>query len=241
MTSKDQLTAFECIRCETFSIDETLSIAEQHRQTKQHLDVAHPYWDLEDIGATSQTYEANFRLKARQRPEHFGPDATESIATNRTQVDSLNKTGQRRQLFGVIGSILLFIGVFTPIISLPIIGSVNYFQNGKGDGVIVLIFSVISVGLTASKKYRGLWITGLGSLGVMIFTFVNFQIRLSEMKDEMETKLAGNPFRGIADVAMQSIQIQWGWAVLIVGAVFLIAAGVISDNAELIHRNAAPS
>jgi hypothetical protein len=46
----------------------------------------------------------------------------------------------------------------------------------------------------------------------------------------METKLAGNPFRGIADVAMQSVQIQWGWAVLIVGAGFLIAAAMICDK-----------
>jgi len=46
----------------------------------------------------------------------------------------------------------------------------------------------------------------------------------------METSLAGNPFRGIADLAMQSIQIQWGWAVLIVGAGFLIAAAAISDE-----------
>lgn len=133
----------------------------------------------------------------------------------------------------MIGSILLFIGVFTPIISLPIVGSVNYFQNGKGDGVIVLIFSIVSIILTVIKKYRGLLLAGVGSLAMMLFTFVNFQIRLSEMKDEMETKLAGNPFRGIADVAMQSIQIEWGWAVLIIGAVFLIVAGVISDNAEV--------
>lgn len=233
MTSKDQLTAFECIRCRTFSVDEALSIAEQHTQMQRHLDVAHPYWDLEDIGANSQTYEANFRRKTRQRLEYLGSDATEYIVKNRAQVDSLNKTRQRRQLFGVIGSILLFIGVFTPIISLPIVGSVNYFQNGKGDGVIVLIFSIVSIILTVIKKYRGLLLAGVGSLAMMLFTFVNFQIRLSEMKDEMETKLAGNPFRGIADVAMQSIQIEWGWAVLIIGAVFLIVAGVISDNAEV--------
>ncbi len=230
MTSRDQLTAFECIRCETFSTDESLSIAEQHKRMKQHLDVAHPYWDLENIGANLQTYEANFRRKTREKPEYFGSGTTEFVATNRTQLDSLNKTRERRQLYGIIGSILLFIGVFAPIISLPIVGSVNYFQNGRGDGVIVLIFALISIVLTVSKKYRGLWITGVGSLGVMLFTFVNFQIRLSEMKDEMEKKLAGNPFRGIADVAMQSIQIQWGWAVLIVGAVFLVAAAAISDK-----------
>ena len=67
-------------------------------------------------------------------------------------------------------------------------------------------------------------------MAVMMFTFVNFQVRISGMKDEMESKLAGNPFRGFADVAMQSIQIQWGWAVLVIGAVLLIAAAAIGDK-----------
>lgn len=38
-------------------------------------------------------------------------------------------------LLGVIGSIVLFIAVFMPLFSVPIVGNVNYFQNGKGDGV----------------------------------------------------------------------------------------------------------
>ena len=139
MTSKDQLTVLECIRCGAFSISESLSFAEQHEQMKQHLDIAHAYWDLENLGAHAQTYKANFRRKARQRSEYAWQDAIESLQTNRTQLESLNKTSQRRQWFGILGSILLFIGVFAPIISVPIVGNVNYFQNGKGDGVIVTI------------------------------------------------------------------------------------------------------
>jgi hypothetical protein len=230
MASKDHLTAFECIRCEVFSTDESLSTAEQHEQMKQHLDLAHPYWDLESIGGDFQTYKVNFRRKACQRSEHFYANTTELIETNRTQFDSLNKTSQRRQSFGIIGSILLFIGVFTPIISLPFVGNMNYFQNGRGDGVIILALALTSFVITLARKFVGLWITGFGSLAVMLFTFVNFQIRMSEIQDDMETRLADNPFRGIADVAMQSIQIQWGWAVLIVGAGFLIAAAAISDE-----------
>jgi hypothetical protein len=108
----------------------------------------------------------------------------------------------------------------------------NYFQNGKGDGVIVLVLALISLGLVLAKKYGGLWITGAGSLAVMVFTFVNFQVRMGQMQEKMESELAGNPFRGIADVAIQSIQIQWGWAVLIIGAALVIASAAISDKAD---------
>lgn len=120
----------------------------------------------------------------------------------------------KKQTLGIVGSILLFAGVFTPIVSLPVVGSMNYFQNGQGDGVFVLVLGLISLVLALTKRYRWLWVTGLLSLGLMMYTFVSFRIRLSGVQAEMKSKLADNPFKGIADVAMQSVQIQWGWAVL---------------------------
>jgi hypothetical protein len=44
----------------------------------------------------------------------------------------------KRQLLGIIGSAILFIGVFMPIVKLPVVGEMNYFHNGRGDGVIIL-------------------------------------------------------------------------------------------------------
>lgn len=135
-----------------------------------------------------------------------------------------------KQLLGLIGSIILFVGVFTPIVSVPIMGNMNYFQNGKGDGTFVLILAVVSLIFVLTKKYKGLWFTGLGSMAVMAFTFINFQMKISDMKAQMETQLAGNPFRGLADMAMQSVQLQWGWALLIVGAALVISSAAIKDE-----------
>ncbi|MBA7572559.1 hypothetical protein ES708_14342 [subsurface metagenome] len=140
-----------------------------------------------------------------------------------------NKKGIK-QLLGLIGSAVLFVGVFTPIVSIPIMGNINYFQNGKGDGVIVLVLAVISLILVLLKKFKGLWFTGLGSMAIMVFTFINFQMAFANIRTQMETELAGNPFRGIADMAMQSVQIQWGWALLIIGAVLLIASAAIKEK-----------
>ncbi len=109
-------------------------------------------------------------------------------------------------------------------------GNLNYFQNGKGDGVIVLVLAIISFILILLKKYKGLWFTGIGSMIIMTFTFINFQMALSGARTQMETELSGNPFRGLADITMQSVQIQWGWAVLIIGAILLISSAVIKER-----------
>ena len=154
-----------------------------------------------------------FQTSAQELPQRRDPDVDRVMA--------------RKQMLGLIGSLILFVGVFTPIISLPLVGNMNYFQNGKGDGVIILALAIVSLILTLTKRYRGLWVTGIGTLAVMVFTFVNFQMRMSEAQSQMESQLSGNPFRGLADMAMQSVQIQWGWAVLIVGAGLVIAAAAI--------------
>jgi hypothetical protein len=137
-----------------------------------------------------------------------------------------------KQQLGLIGSIILFVGVFTPIVSVPFMGNLNYFQNGQGDGTIILILSLISLILVLTHKYNGLWFTSLGSLAVMTFTFVNFQMKMSQAKADMHSELADNPFRGLADMAMQSVQLQWGWALLIVGIALLIASAALKDESQ---------
>jgi len=42
----------------------------------------------------------------------------------------------KRQSIGLVGCVLLFIGVFLPIVSVPIAGGMNYFQNGRVDDSI---------------------------------------------------------------------------------------------------------
>lgn len=137
-----------------------------------------------------------------------------------------------RKVIGLIGSAILFIGIFAPIMSVPIVGNINYFQNGEGDGVIILILAIISLILVLGEKYRGLWFTGIVALGVMLFTFVHFQSTMSQAKADIDSKLTDNPFRGLADMAVHSVQLQWGWALLIVGAVLLIASAAMKDGTE---------
>jgi hypothetical protein len=125
----------------------------------------------------------------------------------------------------LIGAGLLFIGAFMPIVSAPIVGSVNYFQNGKGDGVLIVLLAITTVALALTGRAQHVLWTGLASGAMLAFTFVRFQTGLAEMKERMATELADNPFRGLADMAVNSVQLQWGWAVLVLGAGLVTFAG----------------
>jgi hypothetical protein len=77
-----------------------------------------------------------------------------------------------RQLLGLAGSAVLFVGAFAPIVSVPLAGGLNYFQTGKGEGAAVLLSAAASLVLALLKKYRGLWLTGLVSAAALLFTFI---------------------------------------------------------------------
>lgn len=126
-------------------------------------------------------------------------------------------TMNTRQMLGLIGSIALFIGVFAPLVSIPIVGSMNYIQNGQADGIFIVIFAVVSLVWVLTKRYEYLWVTGLGSVGVMAFTFFSLQARIADIESELAARL---------------VQLQWGWALLIVGAGLLIACAAMKDKSE---------
>ena len=143
-----------------------------------------------------------------------------------------------RFLLGLLGSSFLAIGVFVPIVRLPIIGTVNYFRNGEGDGVIVLILAVVSLILVTKRMYRWLWLTSAASIGVLGFTLVNLISKISEVKEEMNKQMAelgDNPFRGLAeglaDAAMGTVQIEWGWVVLASGVALVMLCAGMKDKA----------
>lgn len=131
---------------------------------------------------------------------------------------------------GCIGAALLVLGAFSPLVSLPFGATVTYVNNGQGDGMIILALAALSLILSFTSAIGMLMLTSLIAGGVMGFTFYNFQTRMAEATAQMRADLAGNPFAGLAEASVQAVQLQWGWGLLIIGAIVLFSAGLIGRN-----------
>jgi len=136
---------------------------------------------------------------------------------------------ETKQKLGLAGSFLLIAGVFTPVMTMPIVGSLMYI---KGDGIFLLIIGIIALALSWFKKYIWLAIPSVVSLAIMIYTIVNFHIAMSEMKEELAKDLAGNPFAGLGELAMHSVRLEWGWSILFLGAILIGLASFPVRNKE---------
>jgi hypothetical protein len=120
-----------------------------------------------------------------------------------------------RLALGLVGSLFLIFGVFTPLFSLPLVGSVTYLGNGSGDGLFILVFAVVAILLTLFKRFRYLFIPALLSLALMVYTFTSFQSRVGSLRDD------DNP---LSSALGSAIQLSWGWGILTIGIVLLIVA-----------------
>src|SRR6516164_8202737 len=98
------------------------------------------------------------------------------------------------QMLALGGTAVLLLGVFLPLVSVPVVGNMNYIQNGTGNGVIIIIVAVIAAFAVLTKSFRWVWLSGLASLALLAFTFTRLQVRIAEARDAMQRHLADNPF-----------------------------------------------
>ena len=127
---------------------------------------------------------------------------------------------------GIIGSGLLFVGAFMPIISVPIMGSMNFMTDANIWGISLLLLAIVSFLLTVLDKPSYLWLTGCTSLLIIVTKFIQLSSSMGGMLDsigEEETGLAKVFAEGFAS----AVQLQWGWAVLLLGSCCIVASAAI--------------
>lgn len=140
---------------------------------------------------------------------------------------------------GIAGSVVLFVGFFCPVISIPIVGGMNYltvlekqFENETfnelgASAALIIVASLASLILAIQKQFPWLWATGVGAALAVLITFAKFVSIKRELNKSMDAELDGNPFEGIARMATEAVRLDFGLAIVLVGAGLLVAAAVV--------------
>ena len=116
------------------------------------------------------------------------------------------------------GAAALVVGLFLPIFSMPMVGSVNLFANGGNlPAFVLLACAAAAAGLVLKSRTQDVIWPAAAACGVLIYIFIRLQWVMAQMRETLR-ELEGNPFAGLAQGAMASMQLQWGWLVLIAGA-----------------------
>lgn len=155
----------------------------------------------------------------------------------------------KRQVLGLIGSAFLVVGAFCPVIKVPFLGDMNYFQipQGLGNdtffsvahavGMLLIALALASAALVVLQKYKGLWVTGLASVGTLGVTYVLLQVAIDHAKARVDSEISaiplpvfGDALQRVANTVLGQITIQWGWGVMLVGAMLVLATALLPET-----------
>jgi hypothetical protein len=131
------------------------------------------------------------------------------------------------QLMGFVGIAITILGIFSPILTAPVVGTVNYFKNGSEEAIILIVLMAVSTFLLAKKHYSWLYGSSVWAFLLVGGTFWYYQSLISDLKASADRELAGNPFRGLADMAMAATGLSWGWFLLFLGTGLVVVAAYL--------------
>jgi hypothetical protein len=155
-------------------------------------------------------------------------DRQEQLPDNLDFRDSRGRSIATDVVIILIGSALVVLGCFAPLVHVPIIGSVTYFAGGHGDGIFAMGFAVIAAVLALAGKPRWAVVPGILELALITFTFVSLYTRLSDLGPAADAQLEGNPFKDVAGAIVRSAGFSWGWVPLYLGALMTTFNGPLA-------------
>jgi hypothetical protein len=130
----------------------------------------------------------------------------------------------------LVAAAMMALGAFCPIVSLPIVGSLNYVMRGNGDGIIIVGCSAAIIGLTIFGYRRSTAIFAAGALVMMIVTLSQLAAILSKAQVEAAQSAKSNPFGGLASLMVNSVGLGWGWVLLFGGAFGVLALALLAPR-----------
>ena len=119
---------------------------------------------------------------------------------------------EKRQIVGMVGAVILFLGVFAPVERMDALGTVSFVGQWVLPGTLLLLLSAASLGLAVWEKTRWLWLTGGLPLPVLA---VSFLLRRAEL----------------ARYGMK-MPLEWGWLVMGGGVLVILAAAGLHEWEE---------
>jgi hypothetical protein len=133
------------------------------------------------------------------------------------------------RILGIVGGVLLLIGVFCPLVGVDFLGqsmTVSYIGSGNTswEGLLMILLGIAGIALAVLRKYKLLLVPGILALAIIAYDYFSFKAKMSEMLSAAGSRSAE---------LENAVSMKWGWIVLILGALALIAAGAMGRNAPV--------
>lgn len=142
-----------------------------------------------------------------------------AVGSNLIQINSGSS-----QTLGFLGIAIMIAGIFSPMARLPMVGSVSYLREGSPEAIALFVLAAFSIFFLKKEHYSWLYGSATWSFVIISCSFYYYYDAIWQTKNSLDSELVGNPFRGLADVAMASVGLEWGWLLLFSGSILVLTA-----------------
>lgn len=114
------------------------------------------------------------------------------------------------KIIGLVGSLLLILGPFCPLIHVPFLGDLSYMSNGgHSDGIFIIIIGILAIILSFVESKINVFL-GIIPIIILLYFFTNLQHIINN-----------NNF------LLNAISISWGFGIIIIGSICTIISGFL--------------
>jgi hypothetical protein len=130
----------------------------------------------------------------------------------------------------IAAAAIMALGAFCPLINLPIVGSMNYVAGGRGDGIFVLAAAAAIIVMVMFGYRRLSAVVAAGALLLVMTTLTKFAAMVSKLQADAAHAPKSDLFSGLTSLLAQSFGLEWGWLLLIGGALGAIALALAAPR-----------
>ncbi len=127
------------------------------------------------------------------------------------------------------GAALLALGAFLPLVHVPKRGGVTLIATDGGwGGYAILALAAAGAALALLGRTRWTMLPGIAALGVAAYAFIRVSTEIERARLRLGGGIGDDPIGQLQDYVRVNSSYSYGWAVLVFGALGLVAAGLLA-------------
>ncbi|PWB76331.1 hypothetical protein C3F09_00655 [candidate division GN15 bacterium] len=135
-----------------------------------------------------------------------------------------------RRIVTVVGSVLMILGVFLPMLSIPLLHDDTYFELSRGGGYTILALGGLGILIAVFGKFRLLYLTALVALGLLIYTYFQIDKRKTVAQSDLRERVIDSPLKGLSEGIVSKVGLRYGWPTMMVGAGITLAVPLVGSR-----------
>ena len=133
-----------------------------------------------------------------------------------------------------LGAILLILGVFLPLASIPVVGDISYYRVASTEAIIVVLFAISAPVLIMLKKAQLTFLSALGAWVTLLWPAIKSMFSGGSDDGGILGKLTKQASDPLADFAAELFthidSFSWGGFIFLIGLLTITVGCVMTTR-----------